>query len=111
MVNSTEKESTFGLMDLVMKGSLCRELGKDKGAGNRLKSMEISMLALMRLTKKTDMVGMFGLMVVFMKVDLPTMSSRYLLIQARKGENYVPGRKRSQRNLGGRQSGKNRQLE
>jgi hypothetical protein len=54
MVNSTEKESTFGLMDLVMKGSLWRELGKDKGAGNRLKSMEISMLALMRLTKKTE---------------------------------------------------------
>ena len=80
MVNSMAKANILGQTDHAMKDSLLMESGKVKVAGSHVRIMEISILALMKVTRRTGMVGMYGPTGVSIKEDSPMTLSMFCLI-------------------------------
>ena len=80
MVNSMVKANILGQTDHAMKDSLLMESGKVRVAGSHVKIMEISILALMKVTRRTGMVGMYGPTGVSIKEDSLMTLSMFCLI-------------------------------
>lgn len=74
------KASMFGLMVRVIKVSLLRERDMVKAVGNQQKIMAIYTLELIKTIRKTDMVVMYGQMVVCTREVLQMMSSTFVSI-------------------------------
>lgn len=80
MVNSMEKENTYGRMAPVTRDSSKRGSGKAKAAGNQQKLTEISISARTKATRKMVMEGTCGPTDACTKADSPTTLSKNRVI-------------------------------
>lgn len=80
MASSMAKANMAGQTDHAMKVSLYREPDMDKVAGNLPKIMETFISELTKMTRKTDMVVMFGRMAACTKEALQMTSSTFIFM-------------------------------
>ena len=80
MVNSMAKANILGQTDHAMKDSLLMASGKVKVAGSHVRIMEISILALMKVTRRMGMADMYGPTGVSFKGDSPMTLSIFCLM-------------------------------